>query len=148
MYEIIKRVIASGKYDLAAMLTKIDTIWIQGDLTDEQRGELIESARTGAQPQQSVDVIQKLNDLEKRIRALEEKDTIVVDPDQPDDPNVDVGNIAEYEPGKWYYAGDTVKHKGKVYTCTAPEGQACVWSPEDYPAYWTGVVEAAAEEEQ
>lgn len=147
MYEIIKRVIASGKYDLTAMLTKIDTIWIQGDLTDDQRGELIESARIGAQPQQSVDVIQKLNDLEKRIRALEEKDTIVVNPDQPDDPSVDVDVIPEYEAGKWYYAGDVVKHKGKVYTCTAPEGQACVWSPEDYPAYWKEV-EAAAEEEQ
>ncbi|WP_290155188.1 carbohydrate-binding protein [uncultured Dubosiella sp.] len=147
MYEIIKRVIASGKYDLTAMLTKIDTIWIQGDLTDEQRGELIESARTGAQPQQSVDVIQKLTDLEKRVRVLEEKDTIVVDPDQPDDPSVDINAIPEYEAGKWYYAGDTVKHKGKVYTCTAPEGQVCVWSPEDYPAYWE-VVEAAAEEEQ
>lgn len=74
---------------------------------------------------------------------LEEKDTIVVDPDQPDDPSVDINAIPEYEAGKWYYAGDTVKHKGKVYTCTAPEGQVCVWSPEDYPAYWT---EAAAEE--
>lgn len=28
---------------------------------------------------------------------------------------------------------------GKVYECTAPEGVACVWSPEVMPGYWTVV---------
>ena len=36
MYSIIKNVIASRRYELGDMLGKIDTIWVQGDLTDEQ----------------------------------------------------------------------------------------------------------------
>ena len=34
MYQTIKNVINSTRYELGDMLTKIDTIWIQGDLTD------------------------------------------------------------------------------------------------------------------
>ena len=39
MYEIVKNVIFSGRYDLSALLCKIDTLWVQGDLTDEQTDE-------------------------------------------------------------------------------------------------------------
>lgn len=138
MYEIIKRVIASGQYDLTAMLTKIDTIWIQGNLTDGQHDELIELARGGADTSQSVDLLVKIADLDARVRALEAKEN-VVDPDQPDDPAVDVTVIPEYQDGKWYYKDDTVKFNGKVYICTAPEGQTCVWSPDAYPAFWQEV---------
>lgn len=35
MYEIIKSVIQSGRYELTDMLTKIDTLWVQGSLTDD-----------------------------------------------------------------------------------------------------------------
>lgn len=46
-----------------------------------------------------------------------------------------------YVPGKWYYNGDSCSENGKNYTCIAPEGQVCVWSPSQYPAYWEEVVE-------
>ena len=53
MYDIIKSVIESKRYELTNMLTKIDTIWVQGDLTDEQRTELIALAQQNAQPENS-----------------------------------------------------------------------------------------------
>lgn len=40
MYDIIKQVIISKEYSLPDMIKKIDTIWIQGDITEEQKNEL------------------------------------------------------------------------------------------------------------
>ena len=57
--------------------------------------------------------------LEERVRSLEKA--------------VVPGN---YTPGTWYYRGDKVSFQGAVYTCTAPDGVVCVWSPAEYPVYW------------
>lgn len=145
MYEIIKRVIASGQYDLSAMLTKIDSIWIQGNLTDEQHDELIELARGGADAIQSVDLLTKIADLDARVRALEAKDTVIVDPEEPDTPLVDVDNIGPFVPGTWYRNGDTIKDEdGRVFVCLAGQGgnpDPVVWSPKDYPAGWAEAVD-------
>ena len=46
MYQIIKNVIERGGYDLSAILTKIDTLWVNDSLTNEQRTELIGLARS------------------------------------------------------------------------------------------------------
>ena len=50
MYDIIKTVINSGRYELSDMLTKIDTVWVQGDITDDQKTELTALAREKADP--------------------------------------------------------------------------------------------------
>lgn len=42
----------------------------------------------------------------------------------------------DYVPGTWYYRGDKVRLNGVLYTCVAPAGAVCVWSPTEYPAYW------------
>ena len=59
MYDIIKTVISSGRYELSDMLGKIDTIWLQGGLTEEQRTELVELARQNALPENSYTSVQK-----------------------------------------------------------------------------------------
>ena len=45
-----------------------------------------------------------------------------------------------------YYAGALVRWKGEVCVCTAPEGVACVWSPEVMPGYWELLTEAETDE--
>lgn len=45
MYETIKSVIQSKDFKLSKILKKIDTLWIENDLTDEQRTELTELAK-------------------------------------------------------------------------------------------------------
>lgn len=35
-----------------------------------------------------------------------------------------------------YFRGDRVTYNGVRYLCAAPEGVACVWAPDAYPAYW------------
>lgn len=127
MYEIIKNVIQSGRYELTDMLTKIDTLWVQSSLTDDERTELIALAREGADVSQSVDVLEKLADLDKRVATLERAGATDPEPGE---------EYPEYIPGKWYYKDDKCTYKGSKYICTAPEGVVCVWSPDEYPAYW------------
>lgn len=128
MYQIIKNVIERGGYDLSAILTKIDTLWVNGSLTDKQRTELIGLARSNGDAEYSADVIAKLNDLETRVRAIE--NAAVTDPAEPMD------EYPEYVAGKWYYNGDKCSFENENYICIAPAGEVCVWSPTEYPAYW------------
>lgn len=83
MYIIISNVIKSGNYELNDMLRKIDTIWMQGSLTDEERGELVELAQSNADPaksyaplQQQIDqAFTQIKGLETRVAALEAGET-------------------------------------------------------------------------
>lgn len=129
MYEIIKNVLTHNDYDLTAILRKIDTIWMQGKLTDDEYNELIDLARGNSDFKNSVDIMEKINELEKRIRVLEENNS---SSDQTTTEEI----IEEYVTGKWYYNGDKCSFEGKNYTCIAPDGVVCVWSPKDYPTYW------------
>ena len=126
MYTIVKSVIENGIYELTDILKKIDTQWVQGNITDAEREELIALARENADMHNSIDILAKLEELDKRITAIEHANILVPD----------VEEYPEYEAGKWYYAGDKVTFEGEVYECIAPEGQVCNWSPAEYPAYW------------
>lgn len=131
MYEIVKNVIFSGRYDLSALLCKIDTLWVQGDLTDEQKTELVSLAQEHADASGSVSILRKLEELDLRVTALEQRETTQTPEEYP-----------EYVIGKWYYNGDKITCDGDKYVCIAPEGQVCTWSPFEYPAYWEKVTEA------
>lgn len=48
MQKIIEEVIESKNYELPDMLKKIDTLWLQGSITDEVRTRLSEKARVNA----------------------------------------------------------------------------------------------------
>lgn len=114
-------------FDLTAMLAKIDYHHIRGNLSDADREELVALARNKANPFGGVDILAKLNDHETRIKALEEAGKTA---------GGDTEDVPEYQAGKWYYNGDKVTYDGNVYTCTAPAGVVCTWSPAEYPAYW------------
>lgn len=58
--------------------------------------------------------------LEERITALEK--------------NI---SAKSYSAGTWYYRGDRISFNDEIYTCIAPDGVVCVWSPADYPQYWS-----------
>lgn len=128
MYDVIKDVINTRRYVLADMLHKIDTLWAQGDIDDDQRTELIALAQGNSDMTQEVNVLVKLEELEKRVRALETGST------EPGEAYPD------YVVGKWYYNGDKITFEGVKYKCIAPDGVVCVWSPTEYPPYWEMVV--------
>ena len=139
MYTITKSVIESRNYELSDMLKKLDTLWVQGSITDAEREELIALARQNAEVQQSIDILAKLEELDKRVKALEDAKA-TNEPENPDEEPTET-TYPEYEPGKWYYAGDKITFDGKVCECTAPDGVVCTWSPAEYPAYWEEVTE-------
>ena len=128
MYNAVKNVLTQGNYNLKDMLNKIEVLWVKGKLTDEQNEELIALARGGATIENSLNILAKLDELEKRVRALEGN------AENPEE-------YPEYEVGKWYYTDDKCSFEGENYVCIAPNGTVCVWSPKDYPAYWEKVKE-------
>ena len=79
MYDIIKNVILSGIFKLADMQTKIDTLWVQGDLTEEQRSELVILMQKNVKPESEApeqvalyrQILEKYEALEERIAKLE-----------------------------------------------------------------------------
>lgn len=135
MYKVFESALA-GTFDLPAMLQKIDTHHISGNLSDEERERLIVSARDKANPLAGVDTMNKLQDLEARVRALELLHAEGESTENPDGEEVVEEIIDAFVDGKWYYAGDKVTYNNKTYICIAPEDQVCVWNPDTYPAYW------------
>lgn len=131
MFNVFKNVIENRNFELKGIIKKIDTLWAQSSITDDERAELISLAQSKANVQQSIDVMQKLEELDKRIKAVEEM--LANNDNNSDDTEV---VYADYEVGKWYYNGNIVKFEDVLYKCVAPDGVVCVWSPTEYPAYW------------
>lgn len=139
MHDIVKAVIDAGRYELVDMLQKIDTLWLQGSLTDDEREGLVGEAREKADPTASWAPLQaQIDALAEKIAALTSRVEAL-----------DAGGSAEPEPSdEWpeyvqptgahdaYHKGDKITYNGKRYTCTAPDGVAVVWDPATYPAYW------------
>ena len=131
MFNVFKNVIENRNFELKGIIKKIDTLWAQSSITDDERAELISLAQSKANVQQSIDVMQKLEELDKRMKVVEEM--LANNDNNSDDTKV---VYADYEVGKWYYNGNIVKYEDVLYKCVAPDGVVCVWSPSDYPAYW------------
>lgn len=140
MYGVIKNVINSKRYDLADILKKLDTLWVQGTITEEQRTELVLLAQNNAKVENSVDLLKMYIELDKRVAALEKANAPVEDDYVSGEEDVEVVTYPEFEVGKWYYAGDKISFNGSNYVCIAPDGAVCVWSPADYPAYWEELI--------
>lgn len=143
MYEIVKNVINAKSYELTDILTKIDTLWVQGSLTEEQRTELTALARQNADPAASYAPLQEQIDaLADRLDALTVCVSVLEQSGETggDEPEEPAEEWPEYiQPTgahDAYHNGDKVTWGGQHYTCIAPEGTACVWDPDTYPAYW------------
>lgn len=149
MYEIIKTVIESGRFELSDMLKKIDIRWLEGELTDEQREALITRAREKANPEDSYAPVR--NQIEGIYKNMEEmareivwlrnemaalKGEEVTPPEEEEYPEYKRPSGAHDA----YHAGDKVTFEGKRYICIAPEGVAVVWGPAEYPTYWELVI--------
>lgn len=131
-YDLFKNVIEHNEYDLNDILTKLYKLWAESKLSDDELAELKDMAQNHPDVRHSINIEKKLFELDQRITALENKNSEAEEPGSTVYP--------DYVPGKWYYKDDTCKYNGKNYICIAPEGQVCVWSPDEYPTYWKEVV--------
>ena len=150
MYEIAKTVINSGKFELSAMLKKIDTLWIQGDLTDNQRTELVALAREKAIPENSYSVQKQLasifvNLAEMEVQIKSNTDAITIlqggsvdEPAEEEYPEY-VQPTGAHDA---YNTGAKITWNGKLYIC---QMDGCVWNPDNYPIGWKEVTEEPTE---
>lgn len=142
MYEIIKSVINSKDYELRDMLYKINKMYIESAITEEQKAELDELARENAKAENSYaplknqieDIYSKLAQITSRLETLENKES-TEEPTEPVEPEED--EYPEYVQPTGahdaYNTGAKITFKGERYTCQI---DGCVWSPEEYPAGW------------
>ena len=72
--EIFKTLILSGNYNLDDLAFKLDKMFIEGKITEEERDELLLMATEGAKDDKQINLYEKIVDLEHRVVALETKD--------------------------------------------------------------------------
>lgn len=141
MYDEVMKVIETGGYDLADLLRRIDVLYVGGRLTDEEREALVGEAREKADPtaayapvEQRLEALEAWRtEVEARLSAVEAGETDPPEPEPEDEYPPYVQPTGAHDA---YYAADRCSWNGGNYTCTAPEGVACVWDPGTYPAYW------------
>lgn len=151
MRTIIENVIRSGRYALADILTKIDTLWVQGDLADDDRAELITLAQNNAKPENSYAPLQdQIEQAFAQIKSLQQ--TVEANAKGVAALKTAVeglgGTVTEPTPEpaeEWpdyvqptgshdaYNTGDKITFNGEHYICKM---DGCVWSPADYPTGW------------
>lgn len=121
MYQTLKRVVVSGRYKLADMTKKIDTMWAASVISDDERDELISlsqkhldySTQAPEQTELYLRLLEKYEDLEARIKKLEgnESETPSEDDEWP-----------AWEPwdgiSNKYQHGAKVTHNGVRYVST------------------------------
>lgn len=138
MYTIIEAVINSKVYELNDILKKIDTIWLQGGITDEEKISLIAKAQENADGEQSYLPLQEqINKLFTIIDSISNRVTIL---------EGGKAAITEEYPefaqpsGKHdaYNKGDKITYNGKKYECVKNN---VMWSPDVNPKCWKEVVE-------
>nr|DAK99461.1 MAG TPA: ChiA1-BD-binding domain protein [Caudoviricetes sp.] len=135
MYEIIKSVISSKDYKLEDILYKISKMYIEDRITESEKSELDELARSNVKAENSYDMQKQLDNLEARVKVLEEKGTT----DEPGTTEEYPEYIQPTGAHDAYQSGDKITFNGKKYICKMDN---CVWSPETYPAAWEEVEEA------
>lgn len=72
--EIFKTYILEGNYNLDDLAYKLDKMFIEGKITEEERDELLLMATEGAKDDKQINLYEKIVDLEHRVVALETKD--------------------------------------------------------------------------
>lgn len=125
MYETFLSIITSGDYKLTDITKKINTMWITGNLTDDQRDNLLSQAAEHLDPEterpENLEMMEKLTarvtDLEKRVSELEGKSENTGYPEW-----VPWDGLSDN-----YQNGAIVSHNGKLWKSTYV-GQN-VWEP-------------------
>ena len=144
MFEIFKNVILSKNYKLEDMLLKINILWAEGSISDDERLSLISLARDNALAENSYKPLQEqLDNLYKafndfkaevnaRLNVLEGKEDI----EEP---------VEEYPPfvkpegaHDAYQKGACITFNGEKYESLIDNN---VWAPDVYPQGWKKVEE-------
>lgn len=140
MFETFQTLINAGGYDLADITERIKTMYVMGELTEDEMKQLLEQAQTNAKPDESYAT------LADRVKAIEEWETTIEErlskleadsPTEPGEPEEPGDEWPEYKQPTGahdaYRVGDKITYNGKHYTCML---DGLVWPPDIYPQGW------------
>lgn len=151
MFQTIKDYINTGRYELKELTNKINALWVESELTDEEREALLTLAQENADPTKGYAPLQKqVDELRENLKLTNEQlielTTIVnkLIAGQSPEP------VPEPEPGDeyptWhtptgahdaYYKDDKMTYTdGKKYICIAPDGYGVTYGPDILPQMW------------
>ena len=137
MYTIIEAVINSKVYELNDILKKIDIIWMQGEISDEEKNSLIAKAQENADGEQSYLPLQgQIDKLFTIIDSISNRVTILeggkaaIEEEYPEF----VQPIGKHDA---YNKGDKITYNGRKYECVKNN---VMWSPDVNPKCWKEVV--------
>lgn len=152
MFEIIKSVIESKDYELKDILYKINKMYIESAITEEQKQELDNLARENANAENSYAPLQEqieniygeLANIKSRLDNLENgqagEEGGETEPSETEE-------YPEYKQPQGahdaYNTGDKITYNGKKYVCKM---DGCVWNPDTYPDAWEEVTEETESE--
>lgn len=148
MFEIIKSVIESKDYELKDILYKINKMWIESAITEEQKAELDNLARENAKAEnnyaplqeQIENIYSELANIKSRLNNLEQEGQ--EEPTEPSKTDEYPEYIQPTGAHDAYNTGDKITYNGKKYVCKM---NGCVWNPDTYPAGWQEVTEETEE---
>ena len=160
MFEIVKNVILAKNYKLEDMLNKINILWVEGSISDEEKTSLISLARENALAENSYKPLQEqidkafemISELKETVETNAIGLTALKDAVEKLGGKVEIPQAPveeEYPPfikpegaHDCYNEGDKITYNGKKYICLI---NGCVWSPDEYPQGWKEVVEETKE---
>lgn len=156
MFEIVKNVILSKSYKLEDMLNKINILWVEGSISDEEKTSLISLARENALAENSYKPVQE--QIDKAFKMIDElKETVeanAIGQSELKNAVEKLGGKVEstQTPAKEKYPeyvkpsgahdayneGDGMTYNGTKYESLINNN---VWTPDEYPQGWQEVVE-------
>lgn len=144
MYNAIKNVIESKDYKLEDILYKINKMWMESAITEEQKTELDNLARENANAvnsyaplQEQIDNIYiELSSIKNRLNSLEGTE----EPVEPEEYPQFKQHTGSHDA---YNTGDKITYNDKKYVCKM---DGCVWAPDVYLEGWEEVVKGTESE--
>ena len=158
MYEIIKRVIMSGRFVVNDITNKIDVLWAESRLTDEERDELLDMMVEHLNPStEAPGTIERINNLEARVKSLEKavealrgvaqiESSELPETEEPSEVIVPEWTAWDGISSNYQY-GDVVIHNSK-YFLNVLQGVQNVWEPGSAGVderYWKEITKEQAE---
>ena len=137
MYSIIKQVIESKSYKLEDMLYKINKMYIESYISEQEKTELDNLARENADPVNSyAPILEQIDNLYIKISNLEDRVKLLEKTEEPGEEEEYPEFIQPTGAHDCYNMGDKIFYNGKKYICKI---DGCVWAPDAYPSAWEEV---------
>lgn len=139
MFDLIKQVIENKSYKLEDMLYKINKMYLESYLTEEEKTELDNLARENANPVNSYASVQKqIDNIYIKISNLDNRVSLLENTGESNEEEEYKEFVQPTGSHDAYNEGDRVVYKGKNYICKM---NSCVWAPDVYPEAWREIVD-------